>query len=245
MTLILNQIFTQSKSGIVTIQVPADTEALKNSDALKGKGLNAGRGTIEGCLVNDRSVSVRNQWGSIMPDVSDLNEFLMVAGQQNLFSWVSASAAAWKSCEPISIALDFYLLSLNRNSHVKSDASALLSLAAMSAGSGGVLDAAKVQIHGGYKMDIWEGNATAAQNNIATYLSGAAQKLTVHDAPGTCIINIGNQLTMKNMLLEEASAEHSAVQVAYGEPLYIKIHAVFRLFRAPLVSDINGMYLSR
>ena len=40
MTLILNQIFTQSKSGIVTIQVPADTEALKNSDALKGKGLN-------------------------------------------------------------------------------------------------------------------------------------------------------------------------------------------------------------
>ena len=240
MTLILNQIFTQSKSGIVTIQVPADTEAEKVSNAFGAK-----RGTIKGFLVNDPAVNVRNQWGSIMPDVSDLNEFLMVAGQQNLFSWVSASAAAWKSCEPLSIALDFYLLSLNSKSHVKSDASALLSLAAMSTGGTGMFSEATVQVHGGYKMDVWEGNTSLGRNNIASYLSNAAQQLTVHDAPGTCIINIGDQLTLKNMLLEEANAEHSAVQVAYGEPLYIKIHAVFRLFRAPLTSDINGMYVSR
>lgn len=240
MTLILNQIFTQSKSGIVTLLVPADTEADKTTYAAGAK-----YGTIKGFLVNDPSVSVRNQWGSIMPDVSDLNEFLMVAGQQNLFSWVSASAAAWKSCEPLQIALDFYLLSLNKNSHVKSDASALLSLAAMSTGDGGVLSDANVQVHGGYKMDIWEGNTELGRDVISSYLSGAAQKLTENDASGTCIINIGDQLTLKNMLLEEAQAEHSAVQVAYGEPLYIKIHAVFRLYRAPLVSDINGMYVSR
>ena len=238
MTLLLNQIFTQSKSGIVTLKVPSDTEAIKTSYA---KGLTYG--TIKGFLVNDPSISVRNQWGSIMPDVSDLNEFLMVAGQQNLFSWVSASAAAWKSCEPLQIALDFYLLSLNKDSHVKSDASALLSLAAMSTGGTGTLSAATVQVHGGYKMDIWEGNDTLGAGNIASYLSCAAQKLSGTDAPGTCIINIGDQLTLKNMLLEEAQAEHSAVQVAYGEPLYIKIHAVFRLYRAPLVSDINGMYV--
>ena len=44
------------------------------------------------------------------------------------------------------------------------------------------------------------------------------------------------------MLLDECTAEHSRVQVASGVPLFIKITATFRLCRAPLTADIEGIY---
>lgn len=241
MTLVLNQIFSNSKSGIITLTLPVAGEADREETA--------GHHTIKGFLVSDPTIQLRNQWGSIMPDMSDLNNWLMVAGQQNLYSWVSASAAAWKSCDPFTISLDFYLLSLNKKSHVKADAGTLLSLAAMSTGSGEgafSLQEGQVQVHGGYKMDLWTGNEELNASNIAGYLESAASRLakgnTSVTQPGTITINIGDQMTLRNMLLDEVKAEHSAVQVEYGVPLYIKISATFRLYRAPLVSDIIGMY---
>ena len=81
MTLILNQIFSGGGSGVITLEVPSAESGTTQ--------------TIKGLLVNDPSIKVRNQWGSVLPDTQDLNQFMTVLGSQNLYSWVSASAASW------------------------------------------------------------------------------------------------------------------------------------------------------
>ena len=223
MTLLLNQIFTNSKSGIVKIGLPDGN-------------------IVTGLLANDPSIRVRNQWGSILPDTEDLNQILQTVGSKNLFAWVSASSAAWKSSDPLNIGLDFYLLSYDKTSDVKGQARRLMSLAAMGTPEGGnFAQATMVTVHGGYKIDILESNSELNVGNIESYLQGAAQTL-IGDHPGTLTIQIGDQITLKNMLLEECSAEHSRVQVESGVPLFIKISATFRLCRAPLISDIEGIY---
>ena len=223
MTLLLNQIFTNTKSGIVKLDLPTGT-------------------TVTGLLVNDPSIKVRNQWGTIMPESEDLNQLLMMAGRQNLFSWVSASSAAWKSTDPLTLGLDFYLLSYDKNSNVKGQASALLSLAALGDVEGSSFaEATQVQVHGGYKIDLFDSNSKLTKSTIDSYLQEAAGKLA-GDKAGTITIRIGDQIKLKNMLLDECTAEHSRVQVASGVPLFIKITATFRLCRAPLTADIEGIY---
>ena len=232
MTLLLNQIFTNSKSGIVKITMPNP-----------GKIPTFDFKPITGILVNDPSIRLRNQWGSILPGNEDLNELMALTGNRNLFAWVSASSAAWKSSDPLNIGLDFYLLSYDRSSDVKGQTRSLLSLAAM--GNADTFQAAMVTVHGGYKLDITESNkklTMGAQVKITDgYLQKAAKALT-GEHPGTLTIQIGDQIVLRNMLLEECSAEHSKVQVESGVPLFIKISATFRLCRAPLVSDIEGIY---
>ena len=232
MTLILNQIFTNSKSGIVQITLPKPSGTSRNSTTAT---------TIKGFLLNDPTIRVRNQWGSILPDDGSLNELIQMTGQQNLFSWVAASSAAWKASDPISVGLDFYLLSINKNSNIKSQAGSLMSLAALQTsgeGSSGLADDVAVNVHGGYRVDLLEGNKDIGINAL---LTNAFSSLS-GDKEGTLKIKIGDQVILKNMLLEECSAEHSSVQVAEGIPLYIKISATFRMFRAPLVADLESIY---
>ena len=96
MTLILNQLFTNSKSGIVTIEVPV----LGEPDST-----NKGPAIIKGILASDPRIQVQNQWGNILPSTDDLNQLLQAAGSRNLFSWVSASSAAsYSFCITISKA---------------------------------------------------------------------------------------------------------------------------------------------
>ena len=228
MTLLLNQLFYSSQSGIVKIAMPSN----KNFKP------------ITGILVSDPAIKVRNQWGSILPGGEDLNDLMAVAGSRNLFAWVAGSSAAWKSSDPLGIGLDFYLLSYDRSSDVKGQARSLLSLATMGEPEGGSFaQATMVSVHGGYKIDVSESNQALRTDNAITdaYLQGMANQLT-GDKEGTLTIQIGDQITLKNMLLEECSAEHSKVQVERGIPLFIKISATFRLCRAPLTSDIEGIY---
>ena len=79
MTLILNQIFTQSKSGIVTIQVPADTEALKNSDNVLYKEWCLIFATLERPLLsNINAVSLANDVINEKPQSTIANTILML-----------------------------------------------------------------------------------------------------------------------------------------------------------------------
>ena len=231
MTLILNQIFSGGGSGVITLEIPAAESGTTQ--------------TIKGLLVNDPSIKVRNQWGSVLPDTQDLNQFMTVLGSQNLYSWVSASAASWKACDPLSMGVDFYLLSIDKNSNIKAEASALLKLAALTPGDAQFVSEASVHVHGGYKIDFWTPNDDLSGDTISAYLSGAASQLMTpanQSKNGTVTMHIGNQIVLRNMLLDEAQVEHSSVQVAEGIPLYIKISATFRMFRAPLVADIEGIY---
>lgn len=236
MTLLLNQLFTNSKSGIVTIEVPVLGEYT---------GKSGGTATIKGILVNDPKIQVQNQWGNILPGTDDLNQLLQAAGSRNLFSWVSASSAAWKSSEPISLGLDFYLISYNRRSHIKGQVASLMSLAGLApTGEGGFSAATQVQVHGGYKIDLLESNSDLRdEQGIMGYLSTAVSRLSGKGRQaGTISVTIGDQLHINNLLLQDCSAEPSTVQVEQGVPLYIKVTTVMRMFRAPLTSDIYGIF---
>lgn len=237
MTLILNQLFTNSKSGIVTIEVPVLGEA---------DSVNKGPAIIKGILASDPRIQVQNQWGNILPSTDDLNQLLQAAGSRNLFSWVSASSAAWKSSEPISLGLDFYLISYNRRSHIKGQISSLMSLAGLAPGgpSNTFGGDTQVKVHGGYGIDILESNSSLKdEEGVFGYLSNAASKLMGRGKQdGTISVTIGDQIHLHNLLLQDCTAEPSTVQVELGVPLYIKVTTVMRMYRAPLVSDIVGIF---
>ena len=232
MTLLLNQIFTNAKSGIVRLEVPILGEY--NSE-------DTGTAVISGILASDPRIAVQNQWGNILPGTDDLNTVLSALGSQNLFSWVSASAAAWKSCDPISVSLDFYLISYNKNSRIKSQVSSLMSLAGLTPGNqdGTFSGETMVKVHGGYKLDILDSNQAVNKDNILSYITPLSSK---GKRKGTISISIGDQIHVNNLLLQECYAEPSTVQVDEGVPLYIKVSTVLRMYRAPLVSDIVGIF---
>ena len=166
----------------------------------------------------------------------------MILGSKNLFSWVSASSAAWKSTAPLSLGLDFYLLSYNRQVNIKKQVGALMSLSALSVPAEGILSDALVQVHGGYRVTLTDSNKTLDNSAIGAYLGNAVSDLSKPKHEGTVSVNINGEIPIHNLLLQDCNAEISNVQVAEGIPLYIKVTTIFRMYRAPLLSDIRQTF---
>ena len=228
--LLLNQIFNNSNSGTVTLSIP-----LFDSNTQKGSRI-----SVKGFLTSDPSIQFRNQCGSILPDDTNINEVMNLVGSKSLAAWVSSSSAGWKSCEPITIAFDFYLLSLNKNSNIKWETASILQLATLNIGNQTLNKNMFVNVHGGYEAGndnrgVFEANSTLLSNVQRNFLDKKEKE-------GTVTIQIGDQVTLSNMLLQEVTAEHSSVQVAEGVPLYIKLSTNWRMCRAPIVQDVAHIY---
>lgn len=126
---------------------------------------------VQGFLTDEPTINMGNTWESAVPDISSLNDFMQIANEGPV-SWISTSKAAWKGTAPITVDLNFYLLSFNTeqikgnstvdNMPVSKQAAAFAQLAAVEgkseAASNGFFDRLKVKIHGGYTPNYFEGN---------------------------------------------------------------------------------------
>lgn len=231
----LTKIFTNSdkyQSGIVRLTIP------------KADGSGNYEKPIIGLIDNDINFKLGTSWGSIIPNMSSISEFTQIIDQQNIFSWVSASTAAWKGTEPFQFDLTFYLVTFKykQSPSIMSQVKQLASLCALYTDSSNF---ATVKVHGGYKMHLAEANNQGA--NVNDFINnknieGLAQKVVSSGGEGLITMELGNSLVINKLLINNMTFTPSSVQVEDGVPLYVKVDASFRTHRALLVKDIEEMF---
>jgi len=223
MGLYLDQIFN-SKVGIINLNIPDPS----------------GNGTftsIDGFLSENPSMSFQNNWGSIFPDFNALGEMSQLMGSKNIFSWLASTQAGWKGTEPINIGTEFYVISYDSKAskNIKEQVKVLIKMASLYQGTG-LLENESVMVHGGYSNNYWKSTGEFFQNE-EDFKSDLTSTKT-----GLITMTIGNQMTIKKLLLSDVNVTPSTVQVASGIPLYIKVSANFRTYMAPIASDIDDIF---
>nr|DAT66111.1 MAG TPA: hypothetical protein [Caudoviricetes sp.] len=274
MSLFLKQI-AQKFAGLVIINLPTTN----------------GEMNIAGFLSEDPVIKMGNKWEPLIPDLGSINEFMQFANQ-GTYSWISTSKLAWKSTDPISVTLNFYLITYLKSQcdgtgtrageqPISKQASALAELATIGQdmNAQGFLSDIKVRVHGGYHPNYFEAdnkiiNNQGAFSRVMSHIRQALAKgekpnsdLTFHandDTSGTCQIVInGNgspSVVLTDMLLESVDFTPSTVRAGYWtgitnkgitqqasfkqspEPLYIKVNASFKLYRAATTADIQKLF---
>lgn len=192
---------------------------------------------VVGFLSEDPVIKMGNKWDSLIPDLGSINEFMQIANQGQA-SWVSTSKMAWKGTDPITVMLNFYLITylksqvdgqtVNHVMPVSKQAECFAKLAAISQDdqAEGFFKDIRINVHGGYKPNYFESNQSIINNN------GAFSKLWNKDnsnnvsfaygedeGRGTCHIVINgngmNSVVLRNMLLESLDMTPSTVRAGY------------------------------
>ena len=199
---------------------------------------------VVGFLSEDPTISMKNSWDAIIPDATSLSDFTQLSGM-GAVSWMSTSKAAWKGTEPITLTLNFYLLTYRtaqvsgtstnqedpRNMPVSEQAArfaALLAVSPKSTGPGaGKFAQYGINVHGGYRANYFEtnenfnGNTKDAGQDMrhSMYLGNSTEQEFLNESDGTIqiIINGGGKPTMyfTKMLLADATFTPSPVRVGY------------------------------
>lgn len=197
---------------------------------------------VEGFLAEDPQISFNNEWGTVGPDLSMLNDFTQLMGM-GTYAHMAGTNASWKNTAPISVNLNFYLLTYSKDQLQKSSAAepitqqasyfAQLTAVQANLDTGNTLSRKfGVKVHGGYSPgSIFEGNdnftGTAGRmigNIIRESITGIfGVEVAPHDlepeTDGTVqiIINGGGRPTivMKDMLLASVNFTPSTVRTGY------------------------------
>ena len=199
---------------------------------------------VTGFLIDDPQITMKNNWEAIIPDTTSLSDFTQLAGMGPV-SWMSTSKAAWKGTDPISLTLNFYLLTYRtaqiagtntnaedpRNMPVSEQAAkfaALLAVSPKSAGdTAGKFAQYGINVHGGYRANYFEENTDfsgdtpdGGQNRrYRLNLGNSTEQEFLNDGDGTIqiIINGGGKPSMcfTKMLLADATFTPSPVRVGY------------------------------
>lgn len=271
MSLFLKQI-AQKFAGLVIINVPTMSGSFMD---------------IAGFLSEDPVIKMGNKWEPLIPDLGAINEFMQLANQ-GTYSWISTSKMAWKGTDPISVTLNFYLITYLKSQcdgtgtrageqPISKQASALAELATVGQdmSTGGFFKDIKVKVHGGYQPNYFVNNNNVINNQGAfSKVMGGNDKegttfnigtgSTGSETDGTCQIVInGNgspSVVLTDMLLESVDFTPSTVRAGYWtgitnkgitqqasfkqspEPLYIKVNASFKLYRAATTADIQKLF---
>lgn len=246
MTLFINAL-TNTGAGIATFGLP---------DCKGGKVV------IDGFLSEDPSVSMKNNFEPIISDMSSLNDFMQLA-KVGTASWMSASKAAWKGTDPITVTFNFYLITYKKSQVDGTSLGNLLPVSKQATYFARLLSVTpsgddtlfgrtlNVGVHGGYRPDYFQQNSEFTgyedQMKDGSYYNA--------DTGGTCsiIVNGGGKRTMylRRMLLTDATFTPSTVRTGYwqgnvfrtsGEPLYIKVTATFKLMHAATLEDATLLF---
>ena len=94
--LFLDGIFTGSSESPSSIKIKHSATSNSDPDLV-----------LVGLSMSDPSFSARNNWGTVLNDVSNLQDLSSLAGQSNVFSWIGASVMCWKGTTPLSLGVDF------------------------------------------------------------------------------------------------------------------------------------------
>ena len=178
-------------------------------------------------LAENPTFKLGNNWQATMPSMDSVTKFSnIVDTDASVISWLAGAQSAWMGVEPLTIALTFYLFSMDPNSNIKSKEFMLGSLCTPYQ-KGGSQDVTAI-VHGGYKPDILSDTSTNSKYTNMDESAGLNR--------GLITVKIGHQITFTQMLLVDITPEHSALEVADGNPLYIKFNASFKTYR-PITSD--------
>lgn len=262
MALFLNTV-ADSMAGTVIFSLPSATTPGKYID-------------VEAYLSEDPTIKLQNNWEALIPDISMINDFSQLAGL-GATSWIATSSASWKGTDPISVGLNFYLITCRKQQltgggkgpdmPISEQASAFAQLCAISTGGGsgeqdGLFGSIKVNVHGGYRPQVFNRNADFAGLSENKYdwdtKLASMYNDTINNDQGTIQIAInGNgypSMIFTKMLLTDITFNTSTVRAGYwngsnfvktSEPLYIRCSANFRLAHAATVDDAARIFTGR
>ena len=221
---------------------------------------------ISGFLADELTLEMGNTWGSIIPSGESLRQVAQTIGMNDVFTWIQASAVAWKGTQPLTFTIDVYLVTLFRNQSpsILSCAKEIMKMSALYTDND---DIATAKIHGGYSVDYATANYyIGSGGSIATLLADSkktqqfdpdkankafsgfqkdvASPMLTGTQQGTITLYINDTMKIENLLLERTTITHSKAYVDEITPLYVKLGLSFRTFRSPTVKDIENLYKS-
>lgn len=257
MTLFLNTI-ANDVAGTVVFSLP---NCGNESDPQEG---DKGYTIVQAFLSEDPVINMKNNWESVIPDATALSDFTQLAGI-GATSWISTSKASWKGTDPVTVTLNFYLLTY-RMSQLRGDsknpqdmpvtqqAARFAQLLAISpktnSVSSGKLSDFGINVHGGYRANYFEANEDfsgnksnqASENAYRTLYGNLDADLDNYDGTIQFVINGGGHTTavFTKMLLADATFTPSPVRCGYwttgtGE-------RVFHTSKEPLYIKVSATF---
>lgn len=255
--LFLDGIFDYSDyPSTVTISVPQPTGTSFVQADVTGKAT-----LLRGLITGDPTWSAANKWGTILNDMSSLQDWSSLIGAQNQFSWINASTMCWKGTSPLSIGVDFYLINYDKDkaAKLKANLNTFVKLAAVDRSTNG--SDFLVQVHGGYAPQVLKGNKSLFDSggDIQKYIGNAESVSglntvvdTIFDrgtgiAKGSLSIRFGNKSTISNLLLAKVNVTESTIEVADQSggnihPLYYRVSAQFTGVQPLVTTEVDNIF---
>ena len=219
---------------------------------------NVERINLVGLMTGDVSFSAQNNWGTVISDLSNLQDLASLAGSKNMFAWINASTMCWKGTQPLSIGVDFYLINYKRGLNLESQLKILVKLASLSSSTSDFGSEFLAQVHGGYAPDIFQSNKegffTIGKISSAQNLSNSIDTSTFYDsgnitgnARGALQLEFGHKSKIRNLLLSKINVTESLIEVAdqnggNQKPLYYKVNAQFVGVKPLITADVDSMF---
>ena len=226
-----------------------------------------------GFLSENPTIKLGNKWDPLLSDLSTINEFTQLAGWGQS-SWVATSKMAWKGTDPLTVGLDFYLITYlksqvdgtgtGKEAPISKQATCFARLVAIDEvpedRTVGALKGLRVGVHGGYSPNYFQDNEGLLldNSNISNLLGNDDTKnnvnlMTANEVDSTCQIVINgngmNTVVLKNMLLESLEMTPSTVRAGYWQGITnkgIQQTATFKGSAEPLYIRMNANFkLSR
>ena len=249
-TLFLEHIFEigSDSPSSVTITVPNKSAKLARGDDANPQ--------LVGLMVGDPTFTAQNRWGTVIEDVSNLQDLTSLVGGESMFSWINASTMCWKGTAPLGIGIEFYLINYKKDLGLERNLRSFVKLASLY----GDPDATagqnyKVLVHAGYAADVLSGNKkyfTSAKDlgglqNLSGDLKEVGGIFSSQYAQGAVELKFGHKMKIRNLLLTKINVTESTVEVAdqnggNRKPLYYRVNAQFTGARPLLTKDVDYMF---
>lgn len=217
---------------------------------------------LVGLMTGDVTFSAQNSWGTVINDLTNLQDLSALMGSDSMFSWISASTMCWKGTSPLSIGIEFYLINYKKGLNLEENLKTLVKLAAIAKDPNATFGAGfKAMVHGGYAPEIFKNNEDnfftvgdvssirSLKNPISTEnVYGAGGDIT-QSALGAIQLWFGHKSKIKNLLLSKISVTESNIEVADQDggnikPLYYRVSAQFTGVRPLITTDVDEMFNS-
>lgn len=195
---------------------------------------------VIGFLSEDPSINMKSNWEAIIPDATSLSDWSQLSGM-GAVSWIASSKASWKGTDPITLTLNFYLLTYRmaqltgkeqgdpRNMPVSKQAARFAALLAVAPKKeGGKYSGFGISVHGNYRANYFEDNVNFSgiqksdenDTRYQTFLIDGQEALNTasqDDSTVNIVINGGGKPSQffSKMLLADATFTPSPVRCGY------------------------------
>ena len=249
---------TADSPSVVELAIPTYTASTQARETV----------TLTGLLNSDITISLKNKFGALLPDMSALSDIAQVLHSANIAAWIGASSQLWKGTDPINLPLTFYLINYKPGLDYEKGLKALAKLAAMDpVGNEGLADKASVNVHGGYMVDAFANNAEQGgfggkfiergfggkfKSHKIDFLEGAGrwwsgEYATAARYDGTIAVRIGKSIKLSKLILTKCEITPSVIEVCRSngkdvKPLYYRVSVNLMTCRAALTSDVDEIF---